>query len=498
MNINAGTCDVNEGCVTGYGSRYVIGFTSKIDNIGNLPYIVGNPSSNPGMFNVVNCHGHTHYEGYGDYRLYDSNGDLIPVGHKNGFCVMDLCGWGTYNCGYMGISAGCYDVYGLGTQCQWVDITDVPDGSYRLAVIVNAHHLPDAFNKYETNYANNALQVCIEITRNAQGVPSFVVLQNCTPFVDCMGIPGGAAVPDCNGICGGPGIYGNVNGDMFLDTLDVQEYANILESIPSASTSCNDLNGDGILTVYDAALALWCINTPHNPHPAGSIFNDCNFPQNILNPNDSTGLAIAAVNFTSGYVDVEIFTKTADIKAYQFSMHGIQVTSVMSLGDPLEFPVDIRVINGTNEIFAISQQDSVFTRSNSPSLLCRIYFSSVTDTVICIENIREIINQNTERTVTYIYGNCVGTSLTGLNQFITSFPVALVPNPATGVAYLQMPKGMAADKVEIIDMTGRVVAMPLVDVSKKNEIDLSGISNGVYVLKVQSSGLSGFVRFCKL
>jgi hypothetical protein len=37
----------------------------------------------------------------------DENGDLVPVGHKNGFCVMDLFGFGQYNCSDMGISSGC-------------------------------------------------------------------------------------------------------------------------------------------------------------------------------------------------------------------------------------------------------------------------------------------------------------------------------------------------------------------------------------------------------
>ena len=148
----AGGCDIDEGCVTGYGTRYVISFTSKINNIGPLDFYIGDPAANPTMFNTNNCHGHAHYEGYGDYRLFDSNGNLVPAGHKNGFCVMDLCGFGQYNCSMMGISSGCYDAYGAGTQCQWIDITDVPEGDYRVVAIINSHHLPDALGHYETNY----------------------------------------------------------------------------------------------------------------------------------------------------------------------------------------------------------------------------------------------------------------------------------------------------------------------------------------------------------
>lgn len=498
MTINATGCDVDEGCVTGYGTRYVISFSSKIDNIGTLDYYIGSPGANPTMFNTVNCHGHAHYEGYGDYRLYDINNNLIPVGHKNGFCVIDLCGFGQYTCGNMGISVNCYDIYGAGTQCQWVDITDVPDGQYRLAIIVNSHHLPDAMNHYEINHANNAVQVCIQITRNSAGVPSYTVLPSCTPFVDCMGIPGGAAMTDCNGICAGPGIYGNINSDLALDSVDVEDYVSLLESNMGTPSTCNDLNGDGELTVYDAALALWCVKTPHHPHPAGSNFNDCNFPHNILNPFDSTGMAIADVNYTAGYVDIELSTITADIKAYQFTMHGINVTSVVSLSDPVEFPVEIRRIGTTNEIFALSTLDSALARSNSPQLLCRIFFSSITDTIICIEEIKEIINQDFERTVTYIYGGCRNTTATGLSSVYSHFAVALIPNPVTNIAYLQLPNGVTPETVEIMDMTGRITQVETSFKSNSYTIDLSNYKSGLYTVRINSKGQSGVARFLKL
>lgn len=498
MTINATACDVAEGCVTGYGLRYVIAFTSKIDNIGPLDYYVGSPGANPNMFNMVNCHGHAHYEGYGDYRLYDTSNVIIPVGHKNGFCVMDLCGFGQYNCGNMGISAGCYDVYGLGTQCQWIDITDVPDGQYRFAIIVNSQHLPDAMNHYEINHANNAVQICINITTDSLGVPSYTILPNCAPFVDCMGIPGGVAMLDCQGVCGGPSMYGNINGDLVLDSIDVWEYANVIEDNVTTATACNDLNGDGVVDVYDAALTMWCNNSPHPQHPAGSNFNDCNFPHDILNPNDSTGLAIADVNFALGYVDIELFSKDADIKAYQFSLSGVNVSSVVSLADPLEFPIDIRVVGSTDEIFAISLEDSAFTRSNLPQLLCRIYYSAITDTVICIDQIRQIINQDIERTVSYIYGNCWTTNFSGTPEISGNFPVAVVPNPTNGMAYLQLPHDIIPDKIEVIDITGRVVSIPVISKGNTWGFDLSEFSNGIYLVRIRAGEMNGYARINKM
>ncbi|MEY4595414.1 MAG: hypothetical protein RIQ47_1824, partial [Bacteroidota bacterium] len=354
QTMTASNCDVAEGCVTGYGQRYVIAFTSKIDNVGTLDYYIGTPSSQPGMFNTNNCHGHAHYEGYGDYRLYDTTGFIVPAGHKNGYCVMDLCGMGQYTCGNMGISAGCYDVYGVGTQCQWVDITDVPDGDYRLAILINAQHLPDALGHYETNHLNNALQICIRITRNSAGVPSYSILPNCTPFVDCNGTPGGVAERDCNGICGGPSVYGDVNGDAVLNQSDIDSYMDQVQSMFSA-TPCNDLNADGQLNIFDVAQSNWCVYG--NPNIAGGSHNHCRFPRNLISNLDTTELSISDWDQTNNYIDISLKNPRSGIKGFQFTLSGLAISSYVSLVNPGIFPVDLRVIPSMNQILAFGMND---------------------------------------------------------------------------------------------------------------------------------------------
>jgi len=364
--------------------------------------------------------------------------------------------------------------------------------------IINSRHLPDAFNHYEINHANNALQVCMQITRNTAGVPSFTILPNCTPFVDCMGIPGGAAVPDCNGVCAGTGIYGNLNNDLALDTNDVFEYANMLESMSTASAPCYDLNGDGQVSVYDAALALWCINTPHVPHPAGTNTNECNFPRNILNPNDSVGLSIAFVDFANGFMDVEMRNMDADVKAYQFSVSGIVPSTVMSLADPVEFPVDIRLMNNGNSLFAISRQDSALSRSSSTQMLCRIYFSAVTDSVICISNIRDIVNQNTERVVTYVYGGCVPTGSSGVLDVTADAVFQIAPNPVQNQLQLQVKQYSDGLSYSISDPSGRIIIGETAITNPTVTIETSGLSSGVYLLQLHSNGQTFMRRFNKL
>lgn len=493
-------CDVTEGCVTGYGNRWVIRFSSKINNIGTLDYYIGNPSSNPGMFSTNNCHGHTHYEGYGDYRLIDMLGNPIPAGHKNGFCVMDLCGGGQYTCSDMGISTNCYDVYGAGTQCQWIDITDVPDGDYRLAVLVNPLHLPDALGHHEINYMNNALQVCINIIRNSSGVPSFSLLPNCTPFTDCMGVPGGIALMDCNGICNGPAIFGDIVTTSTLDTADMSAYVYLLTTNTATATTCNDLSGDGNLSIYDAALAGWCVYGSSNQQWSGS-HNHCSFPRNILNPSDSASLRIADIDWQQKYIDVEILSKTADIKAYQFEISGADIQSVVSLADLADFPVEIDFSQFTNEVFAISVKDSALNRSLSWQSLCRIYFNNITDSVLCISNITDIVNQKAERMNTSIDDGCWPVPTVGISENHHSGNITIRPNPVSDIMHINLGGFNNRPSVlELRDVTGRHIRnfnIPATD--QWFEADLSFLAPGIYTMQtIDDAGKIAAVRFVRL
>ena len=59
-----------------------------------------------------------------------------------------------YRCGtgYQGISRNCGDLYGRHLDCQWIDVTDVPPGTYELRQHVNPYGL-----SRESDYLNNII-----------------------------------------------------------------------------------------------------------------------------------------------------------------------------------------------------------------------------------------------------------------------------------------------------------------------------------------------------
>jgi len=192
--LNTDQCYISEGCLDSVGYRQIIRFTTQISNIGNQDFYVGVPNDSSDLWDNNNCHEHWHYEGYAEYKLLDSNGNPTPVGFKNGFCLMDsACDEGIekkyINCNDQGISANCTDIYTLKLDCQWIDVTDIPDGTYKFEMKVNAFERADILGRHESNYDNNSAQACFTLTRNNNGEHSVHVLGNGTACGGSSGAP---------------------------------------------------------------------------------------------------------------------------------------------------------------------------------------------------------------------------------------------------------------------------------------------------------------------
>jgi hypothetical protein len=408
----SGTCMVEEGCVKGFGVRNVIRFSTRIDNIGELDYYIGNASTQPEMFNNQNCHGHNHYEGYADYLLFNQANQPIPVGFKNGYCVIDVgCFGGTshYGCSNMGISAQCYDLYGSGTTCNWIDITDVPAGLYTLVLRTNWAQRPDALGRHETNYANNYGAVCINITGNPGQARGYNVATGCTPVTDCTGQPYGSARTDCTGACNGTVKSGDRNGNGMQDQPDAQAYVQEILGTDAVVASCTDLNNDGEITVTDAALLANCYNEQSQHDGQSHLVHYhpwCDFPRGYVSTPDTVDLTIGAFNPAGNYVDIWVRNGTCRALGFEFTMSGITIQSVQNLNAQVQGEMIWNTSMGGNKVIGISYIDSSLAKNTGFVPLCRVHYLSITSAQICISAIQDVVNADANNVTTRIIGPC--------------------------------------------------------------------------------------------
>jgi hypothetical protein len=166
----AQSCETGMSCLRGSGPRTLLRFNSAIANLGTEDLLLGTPAGNP-LFHFDACHNHFHLEDVLLYELvHPGSGAVVTVdgerivGRKTGFCMMDvgpaLSGVASrgYQCENQGISAGWFDEYEASLECQFIDITGVPPGSYLLRMTVN----PGRQLK-ESDLSNNVTELPVEV-----------------------------------------------------------------------------------------------------------------------------------------------------------------------------------------------------------------------------------------------------------------------------------------------------------------------------------------------
>ena len=132
-----------------------------------------------GEFVYHPSHGHIHFEGFAAYSLRQVTagngvGSIIASGGKTSFCLINIRqpfpeltnsaqvwnGRGGNNCGQIqGIDLGYSDVYSANLPDQWIDVTNVSDGTYWLEAIAD----PDN-NMLELDETNNVARVQITLS----------------------------------------------------------------------------------------------------------------------------------------------------------------------------------------------------------------------------------------------------------------------------------------------------------------------------------------------
>lgn len=96
----------------------------------------------------------------------------------------------TYDCGFQGIQKGWADSYGATLPCQFIDVTDIPDGRYLLEVEINTERRFD-----ELSLENNRHSVEVVIGTPPFPSPSPSANHTAGPSPSPTPVPAGSVTP---------------------------------------------------------------------------------------------------------------------------------------------------------------------------------------------------------------------------------------------------------------------------------------------------------------
>ncbi len=494
--LNGDACAVQEGCLRGTGTRRIVRFTTHIKNIGNQDYFIGSPPLDPALpsnqFAWDACHQHWHYRGYAEYVLFNALGTRLPVGSKNGFCVLDLeCndgGLGKYTCGNMGITSNCGDIYNADLPCQWIDITDLPAGNYTLVVRVNWDKSPDKAGRVERDYGNNWAQACFSLAY-AGLEPQIEFLENdCPQYTDCLGQLFGDAQPDCEGICNGLLRRGDWDKNTVFDTADIDAYVAAIRLGNADATDCRDLFADGQIDVFDAALLQECNLYADDANHWGVRF-PCQFPTGLKNEEDIVYLQPGLLDTVAKTFTVQIINPFNQVIGYEFSVGGLQIAGVENLAP--DFDGNIQYEEASGRILALSPTESGIKKNILPGNLLRIYYQGRPDANVCIANIQAVVNANYQK-CNALPGvpPCVSAGQVSAAHAPTPAPFAVFaqPNPFYASTTLFIARSDAEPMtVTLSDLTGHTLRVYRHIRSESIIFERENLPSGVYLYTVQNS-----------
>jgi hypothetical protein len=394
----------------------------------------------------------------------------------------------------MGITRQCGDIYSRALDCQWIDITDLDTAEYILAVKVNWDQSPDALGHYESNYQNNWAQVCVRISET-NGIKSFTLIPNCTPFYDCAGVMYGNSQLDCEGNCNGSAKRGDLDFNGVSNNSDVQMYLDHSVKNDLNPTTCNDLSADGQIDVWDAGLLMNCLQN------GASNNSECIFPNSVVNTQQTVFMGEIGVytNFgdaTTGYMDVKIKNPMNEVKGYELKISGAKVTGVSSLINASQFPTEIYFDSITNEIACLSLVDSLIPKYTDFTPFLRIYLSDMTSE-ICLDSVIKVLNKQVEPVNIQVVNSCIQSQNSSITEISEAVNVQVYPNPAKDMVTISVPKMNTALDVCILDAFGKLVYQELVLDSNEIKVKTANFSSGIYTIQLKTAAYSVNKRFVK-
>ncbi len=495
---NGDDCAVEEGCIRGFGDRHLITFDTRISNVGTEDFYVGSPPASPtdtsSQFVYDHCHQHWHYRGYAEYLLFDNLGNAVPIGQKNGFCVLDLeCYDGTfgkYTCENMGITKNCGDVYDHTLPCQWIDITGLGAGFYTFVARVNWDRRPDKNGRLELGYENNWAQACFELKYDGL-TPEIEQAQQCPKYTDCAGVVFGNTQKDCEGKCGGSALRGDFDKNAVRNDTDRQAYLDAALADNADISTCNDLFEDGKIDVFDAALLQECTIHANDQAHWGNRY-PCSFPTGTENPNDNVLLSIGTVDTAAKTVILKIANPNQRLLGYEFRVSGLEIESVENM--ILNFSPHLQFDN-TGEIIALSFDEKTLKKNGLPTNFLKIKYKKLTAAKICIEEITAVVNEKYQKSNAEIGSpNCSGTVAAGEPETV-AFGVFVIPNPFSRRAEVFFENQSNEEFSAVLTNTqGRVVQNFPKMRGESFVIENENLPEGIYFLTLRSGWGSRTVK----
>ncbi len=259
------------------------------------------------------------------------------------------------------------------------------------------------------------------------------------------GICYGNETIDCNGICNGGAVVGDMNGNQLVELTDIDAFITGILDQNIVGSDCKDLSNDSFISVWDAALSANCALNSAN----------CTFPNENTNLNETIEIGFTTINSLEQSIDIFIKNPQTSISGYELNVSGIAISNVESLIDQSQFPNNPRFnINGT-KIIALSINDSLIDPNNQNTPFLRIHFDSITNHSICIESVIHCLNQNFQPTKVNLIDACVQFATLDEN-LISNF--GIYPNPADQNVNVEL--SVKLDEkviVSITDAMGRTV-----------------------------------------
>lgn len=198
MRVSTATPNTGAGPLELHGSSTTAGVYQRIYRADGSyrDRLAGNFTFHPG-------HGHLHFDNWINLHLRrvlpgNGVGDIVVSGDKTSFAIIDLTeydtglpgapGTGFYGGGLtQGLSVGWADVYGANLLDQWIDVTEVPSGTYWLEGVVDP-----ANSILESNESNNFARILVTYANPTNQPPSPLIAPN-DQFANAMLLAGPVA-----------------------------------------------------------------------------------------------------------------------------------------------------------------------------------------------------------------------------------------------------------------------------------------------------------------